>query len=184
MIPITTFAGKKSRGLRPRQPGLLAARALKEGGADVVVFDDDGKKTAEAHAAGLKVQDLHNVEWAEISALLLTPGVPLTHPEPHWTVRACPQGECPSDWRHRIVLPGAGQVRTGLPADRDHRHEWQIDDDRTHRALAQKRRTRCPDRRQYRRAGACPRAVRARSRVCAGSVLLIKSIWRLHSSRR
>jgi UDP-N-acetylmuramoylalanine--D-glutamate ligase len=86
MIPITTFAGKKVAVFGLGSSGLLAARALKEGGADVVVFDDDGKKTAEAQAAGLKTQDLHNVEWAKISALLLTPGVPLTHPEPHWTV--------------------------------------------------------------------------------------------------
>jgi UDP-N-acetylmuramoylalanine--D-glutamate ligase len=86
MIPITTFAGKKVAVFGLGSSGLLAARALKEGGADVVVFDDDGKKTAEAQAAGLKTQDLHNVEWTKISALLLTPGVPLTHPEPHWTV--------------------------------------------------------------------------------------------------
>src|SRR5262245_37978361 len=86
MIPITTFAGKKVAVFGLGSSGLLAARALKEGGAEVVVFDDDGKKTAEAQAAGLKTQDLHNVEWAKISALLLTPGVPLTHPEPHWTV--------------------------------------------------------------------------------------------------
>jgi UDP-N-acetylmuramoylalanine--D-glutamate ligase len=86
MIPITTFSGRKVAVFGLGSSGLLAARALKEGGADVVVFDDDGKKTAEAQAAGLKVQDLHNVEWAKISALLLTPGVPLTHPEPHWTV--------------------------------------------------------------------------------------------------
>src|SRR5262245_32530103 len=85
---------------------------------------------------------------------------------------ACPRGECRGDRRHRIVLPGAVKVRTGLPADRDHRHEWQIDDDRTHRALAQKRGTRCPDGGQYRRAGACARVVRAPSRICAGSVLL------------
>src|SRR5262245_7199749 len=86
MIPITTFAGRKVAVFGLGSSGLLAARALKEGGADVVVFDDDGKKTAEAQAAGLKAQDLHDIDWQEISALVLTPGVPLTHPTPHWTV--------------------------------------------------------------------------------------------------
>ena len=86
MIPITTFAGRKVAVFGLGSSGLLAARALKEGGADVVVFDDDGKKTAEAQAAGLKAQDLHHIDWQEISALVLTPGVPLTHPTPHWTV--------------------------------------------------------------------------------------------------
>jgi len=86
MIPITTFAGRKVAVFGLGSSGLLAARALKEGGPDVVVFDDDGKKTAEAQAAGLKAQDLHDIDWQEISALVLTPGVPLTHPTPHWTV--------------------------------------------------------------------------------------------------
>ena len=26
------------------------------------------------------------VDWSQIAALVLAPGVPLTHPEPHWTV--------------------------------------------------------------------------------------------------
>jgi UDP-N-acetylmuramoylalanine--D-glutamate ligase len=86
MIPITTFAGKKVAVFGLGSSGLLAARALKEGGADVVVFDDDGKKTAEAQAAGLQAHDLHDIEWRKMPSLVLTPGVPLTHPTPHWTV--------------------------------------------------------------------------------------------------
>ena len=66
--------------------GLLAARAMKEGGADVVAFDDDQKKIADAQAAGLKTQDLRAIDWSGIAALVLAPGVPLTHPKPHWTV--------------------------------------------------------------------------------------------------
>jgi UDP-N-acetylmuramoylalanine--D-glutamate ligase len=50
MIPITTFAGRKVAVFGLGSSGLLAARALKEGGADIVVFDDDGKKTAEGQA--------------------------------------------------------------------------------------------------------------------------------------
>ena len=32
------------------------------------------------------VADLRQVDWSRISALVLAPGVPLTHPAPHWTV--------------------------------------------------------------------------------------------------
>jgi UDP-N-acetylmuramoylalanine--D-glutamate ligase len=33
------------------------------------------------------VADLHATDWRRFAALVLAPGVPLTHPEPHWTVR-------------------------------------------------------------------------------------------------
>jgi UDP-N-acetylmuramoylalanine--D-glutamate ligase len=86
MIPVTTFAGQQVAIFGLGSSGLLAARALKEGGADVVAFDDDAGKIAEAKAAGIKTQDLHNLDWTKTKALVLAPGVPLTHPRPHWTV--------------------------------------------------------------------------------------------------
>ena len=84
MIPITTFAGKKVAVFGLGKSGLLAAGALIAGGADVVVFDDDEKMLAGAQAAGLKAQDLRALDWSTIAALVLAPGVPLTHPTPHW----------------------------------------------------------------------------------------------------
>jgi UDP-N-acetylmuramoylalanine--D-glutamate ligase len=67
--------------------GLLSAGALIKGGADVVVYDDSEKMRADAQSAGLTVQDLHEIDWSGIAALVLAPGVPLTHPTPHWTVQ-------------------------------------------------------------------------------------------------
>ena len=87
MIPITVFAGKTVAVFGLGNSGLLAARALKEGSADVVAFDDNEKTIAAARAAGLKIEDLRAVEWSKIAALVLAPGVPLTHPEPHWSVK-------------------------------------------------------------------------------------------------
>jgi UDP-N-acetylmuramoylalanine--D-glutamate ligase len=84
MIPITVFAGKKVAVFGLGSSGLLSARTLVQGGAGVIAFDDDEKKLAEAKAAGLKVQDLRELDWSQIAALVLTPGVPLTHPQPHW----------------------------------------------------------------------------------------------------
>ena len=86
MIPITVFAGRKVAVFGLGNSGLFAARALKEGSAEVVVFDDNAKNVEEARTAGLTAQDLRELDWGEIAALVLAPGVPLTHPTPHWTV--------------------------------------------------------------------------------------------------
>ncbi len=87
MIPITTFAGRKVAVFGLGKSGLLAAGALIAGGADVVVFDDKETTLVDARSAGLKVQDLRTLDWSTIAALVLAPGVPLTHPEPHWSVK-------------------------------------------------------------------------------------------------
>jgi UDP-N-acetylmuramoylalanine--D-glutamate ligase len=86
MIPVTTFAGKKVAVFGLGGSGLASGRALKAGGADVIACDDDAKKMAEAAQAGLTAADLHQVDWSTIAALVLAPGVPLTHPAPHWSV--------------------------------------------------------------------------------------------------
>jgi UDP-N-acetylmuramoylalanine--D-glutamate ligase len=86
LIPVTTLAGQLVALFGLGSSGLLAARALQDGGADVIAFDDDAQKLAEARTAGIKTQDLRNLNWTKIAALVLAPGVPLTHPQPHWTV--------------------------------------------------------------------------------------------------
>jgi UDP-N-acetylmuramoylalanine--D-glutamate ligase len=91
LIPVTTFAGKPVAVFGLGNSGLLAARALKEGGADVVAFDDNDKTIAAAQAAGLKIENLREVDWSKVAALVLAPGVPLTHPEPHWSVNLARQ---------------------------------------------------------------------------------------------
>ena len=86
MIPVTAFAGKKVAVFGLGGSGLVSASALLAGGADVVAFDDDAQSVAKANAAGIPTADLRNVDWSKIAALVLAPGVPLTHPEPHWIV--------------------------------------------------------------------------------------------------
>ena len=86
MIPVTAFAGKKVAVFGLGGSGLVSASALLAGGADVVAFDDDAQSVAKANAAGIPTADLHDVDWSRISALVLAPGVPLTHPAPHWIV--------------------------------------------------------------------------------------------------
>ena len=86
MIPVTAFAGKKVAVFGLGGSGLIGASALLAGGADVVGFDDDAQSVAKATAAGIPTANLREIDWSKIAALVLAPGVPLTHPEPHWIV--------------------------------------------------------------------------------------------------
>jgi UDP-N-acetylmuramoylalanine--D-glutamate ligase len=56
------------------------------GGADVVGWDDSAARIAHAASAGIPTADLRELDWSKIAALVLAPGVPLTHPAPHWSV--------------------------------------------------------------------------------------------------
>ncbi len=87
MIPITTFAGKTVAVFGLGKSGLLSVAALVKGGAEVIAFDDDAKKVEQAKAAGFATQNLNDADWSKIAALVLAPGVPLTHPSPHWTAQ-------------------------------------------------------------------------------------------------
>ena len=86
MIPITSFAGKTVAVFGLGGSGLASCHALKAGGAEVIAGDDGTEKLAEAAQAGFITADLRNVSWTNFAALVLTPGAPLTHPSPHWTV--------------------------------------------------------------------------------------------------
>ena len=86
MIPVTAFAGKKVAVFGLGGSGLVSASALLAGGADVIGWDDSVDAVAKATSAGIPTADLRQVDWSRISALVLAPGVPLTHPAPHWTV--------------------------------------------------------------------------------------------------
>lgn len=86
MIPVTTFANQTVALFGLGGSGLATARALKAGDANVVCFDDNTDRTAQAAGAGLQTQDLRTLDWSSVQALVLAPGVPLTHPLPHWSV--------------------------------------------------------------------------------------------------
>lgn len=86
MIPITTFDNRTVALFGLGGSGLATATALKAGGANVVCFDDNENRVAEASDAGFDARDLRSLDWAAVAALVLAPGVPLTHPVPHWSV--------------------------------------------------------------------------------------------------
>jgi UDP-N-acetylmuramoylalanine--D-glutamate ligase len=86
VIPVRGFEGKSVAVFGLGRTGLTAARALKAGGANVALWDEKPEARAAAEAEGLPLLDLASADWSGLSALMLSPGVPLTHPEPHWTV--------------------------------------------------------------------------------------------------
>jgi UDP-N-acetylmuramoylalanine--D-glutamate ligase len=86
MFPAPTFKGKKVAVFGLARSGVSCAVALGLGGAEVFAWDDSEPAVEKARAEGLPVTNLHTVDFKSLSALVLSPGVPLTHPEPHWTV--------------------------------------------------------------------------------------------------
>lgn len=87
MIRVSTFAGRTVAVFGLGGSGLATARALVAGGAQPICWDDSELGREVARAAGLAVADLSKADWSRIAALVLAPGVPLTHPEPHWVAK-------------------------------------------------------------------------------------------------
>src|SRR5690606_35561320 len=86
MISATSFSGKTVAVFGLGGSGLATSKALQVGGARVIAWDDNPESVARAGAEGIETLDLHQADWTGIDALLLAPGVPLTHPRPHWSV--------------------------------------------------------------------------------------------------
>ena len=95
MIPVTSFKGKRVALFGLGGSGLVSARALQAGGAEVVAYDDNPDSVARARDAGIATNDLRDEDFFAFDALLLAPGVPLTHPMPHWTVERARQAGIP-----------------------------------------------------------------------------------------
>ena len=86
MFPATTFKGKTVAVFGLARSGTATIEALLLGGATVHAWDDSSPAVEKGRVAGLPISNLHQLDFKTIDALVLSPGVPLTHPEPHWTV--------------------------------------------------------------------------------------------------
>ena len=100
MIPITSFAGAKVAVFGLGGSGLVGAQALIAGGAEIVAADDNAESANKAKADGIPIADLRALDWTALSALVLAPGVPLTHPKPHWSVELA----------HKAGVPVIGDI--------------------------------------------------------------------------
>jgi len=117
MIPARGFEGREVAVFGLGRSGLTAARALKAGGAVPVLWDDSVSGRMQAEAEGFRVEDLAQADWSRFAALMLAPGVPLTHPRPHWTVELARQagvevlGDIELFQRTLATLPAAQRPR-------------------------------------------------------------------------
>ena len=82
MIVVDSFRGRPVAVLGLAKSGRAAAQALAAGGAEVLAWDDNAK-ARDALAAELPLHDLTTVDWRDIAALVLSPGIPHSFPEPH-----------------------------------------------------------------------------------------------------
>jgi len=95
MLIVPHYHGSRIAVFGLGRSGLASARALRESGADVMVWDDSEARRAEAQAEGFKPVNLYELDWHGIEALVLSPGVPLTHPEPHDLVKRANKAKVP-----------------------------------------------------------------------------------------
>ncbi len=95
MIPAVTYSDKTVAVFGLGASGRAAVASLEAAGAVVLAWDDSETSRENLTQTGMRLTDLHDANWTSIDALVLAPGVPLTHPEPHWTVKAAQDAGVP-----------------------------------------------------------------------------------------
>ena len=80
MIVIDQFEGKSVGVLGLARSGLSMARALQAGGSHVVGWDDSKEPRDFARDGGIRIAPDISEEWEDVAALLVSPGIPLSHP--------------------------------------------------------------------------------------------------------
>jgi len=83
VINLGFFAGLPVAVFGLARSGLAAARALHASGAEVWAWDDSEDRRATTAAEGIPLVDLYSCNWRELTSLVLSPGIPHTHPAPH-----------------------------------------------------------------------------------------------------
>ncbi len=77
MITVTEYKGQKVGVFGLGKAGEAAIASLLAGGAEVLAWDD---RLTEESGSNINYKSW---DWSELKALVLSPGVPLTHPKPH-----------------------------------------------------------------------------------------------------
>lgn len=83
MIPVHAFEDQTVAVFGLGKAGVASARALELGGATVWAWDDNADNRDKARDQGVSLTDLYICDWEKPRALVMSPGVPLTHPKPH-----------------------------------------------------------------------------------------------------
>ncbi|TVR83200.1 MAG: UDP-N-acetylmuramoyl-L-alanine--D-glutamate ligase [Rhodospirillales bacterium] len=83
MIDLSTLPGQHFAVLGLGLSGLAAAAALTAAGKQVLAWDDSEPARSRADARGVRLADLVDQDLESIAALVLSPGIPHTYPQPH-----------------------------------------------------------------------------------------------------
>jgi UDP-N-acetylmuramoylalanine--D-glutamate ligase len=110
VIGLASMTDRTAAVLGLSRTGRSVCRALTASGARVWAWDDDPARRRDAAASGIPIVDLEACDWDRIDRLVLSPGVPLTHPEPHPLVRAARA--------HRVAVIGDVELLVENQPDR------------------------------------------------------------------
>jgi UDP-N-acetylmuramoylalanine--D-glutamate ligase len=95
MIPVTAYEGQDVAVLGLARTGLAAAAALRAGGARVHAWDDAAPRREAATAEGVPIAAPSQLDWGRMAALVMSPGIPHTHPSPHPAAEAARKAKVP-----------------------------------------------------------------------------------------
>ena len=84
MIALTEFSNKTLGVLGLGASGLATVNALQSSNAHVLAWDENPETR---NSLDVKLTDLEKTDFAKLDFLVLSPGIPLTHPEPHPLVK-------------------------------------------------------------------------------------------------
>ena len=118
MIAAHAFTGRTVAVFGLARTGLGAVTSLLAGGAEVIAWDDNSAARDAGGMAGAEIMPWREWPWEKIAALILSPGVPLTHPKPHEVVGHASAAKRPGDRRCRTCSPAKSAPTRPSPAAR------------------------------------------------------------------
>lgn len=95
MIEATTFKGQTLAVFGLGRSGISTALSLMAGGATVHAWDDRESSRDAAREQGVTIEDISQTDWSQYTSLVLSPGVPDTLPEPHWSAEKAKAANVP-----------------------------------------------------------------------------------------
>ena len=94
MIVAEEYKGKNIAVFGLGKSGLSAIESLVEAGANIFAWDDDSQIFSKLSRLDVTVSNLCEVDFSNISSLVLSPGIPLNYPKPHPVVERARKAGC------------------------------------------------------------------------------------------
>ncbi len=88
MIDLRKMQGSRFAVMGLGLSGMATVEALTASAVDVVAWDDMSERCKNAKARGIPVAPLMDQDWSSFDSLILSPGIPHTHPAPNPVVQA------------------------------------------------------------------------------------------------